>query len=377
MKIAVNALALKMGGGATYVRELLPRLASLKEEHQFIVFLTTKNRAEFQKTFQGIKNLSIFELNVPNILIRLMKEYLLLPWLLWVEEVDLLYAPANIAPLFCPCRTVVQIINIDPFIKRKGLPFFQLIRRLLLRALSFLAVKRADKVVFNCSYSEDLICNRFGIDRNKATQINFGADHLSMRKAARPPIKNKYILSVSNIYPYKNFKTLIQAYSRLDKKIRDEFHLVIVGSYTRETRKHFGELIKLTEALHVQTNVKFLGALEGDALIGAYQGASLFVLPSLIENFCFTPLEAMNASVPVLASNATGIPDSVGNAGIFFDPNKVDDLAGKMAQIISDCGLREQLILKGHHQIAGFNWREIAGQILELFEELQNASCGL
>jgi glycosyltransferase involved in cell wall biosynthesis len=95
-------------------------------------------------------------------------------------------------------------------------------------------------------------------------------------------------------------------------------------------------------------------------LANLYQFADTFVYPSLYEGFGIPPLEAMYYGCPVLASNTSSIPEVVGEAGHYFNPNSFDDLVRKLEQILSDSSLKRKLVEKGYEQESKFSWGKCA-----------------
>jgi glycosyltransferase involved in cell wall biosynthesis len=145
------------------------------------------------------------------------------------------------------------------------------------------------------------------------------------------------ILYVGNDYPHKNLQRLRLACD----KLRDEGFK--------------NNLILITG---------FISERELDDL---YKNADLFVFPSLYEGFGLPPLEAMKRGLPVVASNATCIPEILGDAVLYFDPLNTNDIAEKIKKVLTDTNLREQLIQKGFEQVKKYNWSKMAQQTMNLY----------
>src|SRR5262249_38017057 len=125
-----------------------------------------------------------------------------------------------------------------------------------------------------------------------------------------------YVLTVGTIETRKNHAVLLRAFRRLlerDPSIRHR--LVLVGM---EWIGH-ESVFDLIRQLGLETRVTYCGY--SDQLPALYAGADAFVFPSLYEGFGLPPLEAMASGVPVLAANATSLPEVVGDAGVLFDPH--------------------------------------------------------
>src|SRR5690606_14622667 len=102
-------------------------------------------------------------------------------------------------------------------------------------------------------------------------------------------------------------------------------------------------LYRQVEALRLGERVRFAGFVEDGDLPALYSGAQVFAFPALYEGFGLPPLEAMACGVPVVASNASSIPEVLGGAGLLVDPLSVDDLAGALDRALGDETLRAEL----------------------------------
>ena len=138
-----------------------------------------------------------------------------------------------------------------------------------------------------------------------------------------------YILYVGEISDRKNIIRLLQAYHLLKEKDQlRQRRLVLVGKRTIDTEKIVSEM----KRLGLESYVLFTGYVPDEDLPFLYNGASVFVFPSLYEGFGIPPLEAMQCQVPVVASSATSIPEVVGSGALLFNPYNVDDIAEKIGQ---------------------------------------------
>ena len=85
-----------------------------------------------------------------------------------------------------------------------------------------------------------------------------------------------------------------------------------------------------------------------------------YVFPSLMEGFGLPPLEAMAYGTPVVSSNASCMPEILGDAAEYFDPLDTDDMAAAIERVITNPKRRRALIKKGTAQVAKYSWRRMA-----------------
>jgi alpha-1,3-rhamnosyl/mannosyltransferase len=98
-----------------------------------------------------------------------------------------------------------------------------------------------------------------------------------------------------------------------------------------------------------------------------YAGATVFVMPSLYEGFGLTPLEAMACGVPVVCSNASSLPEVVGDAALLVNPRDGTALAQAIARVLDDAALRDELRAKSLARAAQFSWERTARETLQVY----------
>ena len=124
--------------------------------------------------------------------------------------------------------------------------------------------------------------------------------------------------------------------------------LVLVG----ERYRSGGELDRLAGELGLGDGVVFTGFTAARTLSTLYSGADVFAFPSLAEGYGLPILEAMACGTPVVASNASAVPEAVGEAGIVADARKPEAFAAALASVLDDAGLRERLGMPGGRELA-------------------------
>ena len=111
----------------------------------------------------------------------------------------------------------------------------------------------------------------------------------------------------------------------------------------------------------------FTDFLSDDDLNTLYQNASVYVFPSLYEGFGLPPLEAMACGLPVASSKAACLPEILGQAAIYFNPEDVKEMASQIKKVLTDEKTRQKLVSLGQQKIKEYNWTKTALQTLELY----------
>lgn len=174
-----------------------------------------------------------------------------------------------------------------------------------------------------------------GVDLRRFNPKNTGA-HL--RKRYKIPTSTPVVLFVGRLDKEKHIDVLINAFSKIPTSVGAK--LVITGKGTERLK-----LAKLTKKLRVEKEVIFTGFIPDKDLPSLYRIANLFAIASIAELQSIATLEAMASGLPVVAANVMALPELVynGKNGYLFENGNINDLAGKMIQILKDPNLAKKM----------------------------------
>jgi glycosyltransferase involved in cell wall biosynthesis len=179
-----------------------------------------------------------------------------------------------------------------------------------------------------------------------------------------------YLLTVAGNDPTKNVETLLHAYALLPESIRTTVDLVLAGDMSERD-----DLRGLARLLGIEAHTVFTGRIKDDELVALYQGARLFVFPSLYEGFGFPVLEAMACGCPVLTSNVSSLPEVAGEAAILLDPMDQKEWARQMEHVLSDSMVQMKMRECGLEQAKRFTWDATAKETIKVYEQVVEQSC--
>ena len=114
-------------------------------------------------------------------------------------------------------------------------------------------------------------------------------------------------------------------------------------------------------------NVIFTGLVSDEELVCLYRSASLFVFPSFSEGFGLPPLEAMAHGVPVASSNRSCLPEVLGEAALYFDPENYEQMAEVMYRGLTDQNVRFELRQKAREELKRYSWERLSSETLEVY----------
>lgn len=237
-------------------------------------------------------------------------------------------------------------------------------------------LKKADMIITISEFSKNEIIKYLGYPEDKIHVIYPAVDHDHYHERRDKRFLNKFnisendnvILYVGSEQPRKNLPSLIKAFSKL-KKTLPNVKLLKIG--TPQKRGAREELLSLIKELNLQSDIMFVGYLPERDMPRFYNAADLLVFPSFYEGFGLPPLEAMACGTPVVTSNASSLPEVVGDAGIMIDPNDSDRLANAMYNVLTDNGLKEDMIKKGLKRAKMFSWERAAEEVLEVYKSVE------
>jgi len=241
----------------------------------------------------------------------------------------------------------------------------KIIKYLLKLSASF-AVKHADIVVVDTPVVENLYKKNFPSFKEKIKYIPYGAnieeisdDNKVLNKYNIE--KNKYILFVGRLSPEKGVHYLIEAF----KQIKTDLNLVIVGD--SEYHRDYVKELKSNG----DNRIIFTGYIYGEEFKKILKGCLFYVQPSELEGTSPMVLTAMGYGKCVVAN---GIPENIstiGDAGIFFKKNDVEDLKVKIELLLSDISLIKSYGEKALIRVKeNYNWGKVADDYLKLYKKL-------
>ena len=285
--------------------------------------------------------------------------------------VDLLHDLTSTAGMVwkAPYRKVLTIHDTASTLFPKLCPRGRLVWRIFGKAL----VRRVDRIIAISESTRRDVIRLFRANPAKVKVIHLaaGSQFSPAAPAAvaefrrRLQLPDRFFLYLGVLQPRKNLPTLLRAFA-LARGRGLAHQLVIAGPKGWD----YEPIYALGQELGLTGLVRFTGPLAAEDVPLAYGAAEAFVFPSVYEGFGFPPLEAMCCGTPVICSNASSLPEVVGDAGLMAAPEDVEGFAHHLLTLAGDSGLRERMRMAGFQQARKFSWEKCAAQTLEVYRDV-------
>ena len=355
-------------GIGKYAANLIRSISSCDLHNTYIIFVA-----------QPISNIMFLSDRIKFVVLRAPNRSLweqgVLPVALKRHHIDLYHCLGELGiPLLGKTVSVLTVLDIIPVLFQEFQSYRPnwVYKRILPRM-----IQKCQKVITISECSKNDIVNYLGVPADKVEVIYPGvegfyrpikdADRIlkQLKKIGLDP--GSYILYVGGLHPRKNLGALLEAFhGYLSKAKTRQIFLVIVG----QTSPYGDEIANQAKALGIQQRVLFTGHVDEEDLLYLYNGAKLFVYPSKYEGFGLPPLEAMACGCPVIVSKTSSLPEVVGEAGVYFNPEDKISLLEAMTQVLEKEALRTDLSERGLRRSSYFSWKKAAEKTLQVYESI-------
>ncbi|MGB2791316.1 MAG: glycosyltransferase family 1 protein [Candidatus Moraniibacteriota bacterium] len=385
MKIGIDIRCLiggKRTGVEEYTLELLEHLFAVDRENEYVLFWNAWELPVCPLDWDSrFSNVRLVSLRIPNKLLNFCLWYFRFPHLdRLIGGVDVFFMPnLNFAAFSRGVKVVLTAHDVsferypETFSwKRRLWHMFVNFRRLALRAEKVIAVSQSTR--------DDLV-EAIGIVPKSVTVIRSGISErfcrMNRNDSMLSDVKRRYelpyrfILFVGTIEPRKNILSLVRAFDSLvGSKEAFDYDVVIAGTHGWKCEGMLEEIDRLPS----RARIHFTGFVRDEDKPALYNLSSLFVYPSLYEGFGFPPLEAAACGVPVITSNTSSFPETIGEGAMMIDPLRPDDISRALREVLRDKTLRDMLSQQGEMCALKFQWKDAARKTLGVFRDVARRS---
>jgi len=244
----------------------------------------------------------------------------------------------------------------------------------LRKTAKYKAVARADHVICISETTRQDLIRLFDLPAHKVSVVHLGCDSACGDPDEIAPGAatgdRPYLLYIGLRGGYKNFTAMLEGIAA-SERLKRVFDVVAFGggAFTAQERAQIADLG------FAERQVRHAGG-DDRAMSRLYRGASALVYPSRYEGFGLPPLEAMSYGCPVVASSAAAMPEVIGDAGEYFDPDRPDSIAPAIERIVFSQERTDELIELGRRRAALFTWKRCADETLGVYRQLVPGAAG-
>ena len=361
MILGIDASNLRQGGGLTHIIELISNLEPKKHNFHKIIIWGSKT------TLNGLNNPPwLFKFSPKELekgfISRFFWQKFKLPELALASKCDLLFIPGG--SFSCKFRPIVTMSrNMLPFewaeVRRYGFTPITL-RLIILRWLQSKSFRSANGVIFLTNYAQNQVIKIIGRISGKKIIIPHGLNQRfkmepkKQFKISEYSLENPYqLLYVSIIDQYKHQLNVLDAVS----KLRDQGYPVILNlvgpSYSPALKLLSKKIQKIDQRKEF---INYHDSIPYEDLHNIYKMSHLGIFASSCENMPNILIEKMAAGLPIACSNKGPMPEVLGGAGLYFNPESPDEIFEALKHFISDPGLREVKAKASYKLVQKYSW---------------------
>lgn len=267
-------------------------------------------------------------------------------------------------------------------------------------------IRKASRVVAVSEYTAKKVSEHYALPADKIKVIYNGTGddfyeienfeetvaHSSLRQELRLEEGQRVVLYVGSDHPRKNVTGAVRVFARAAEYLQNPPRPPYRGGKPRMQnppippyqggisdavfikagepgiaagRRH---LLEEIDRLGVRDKVRMVGKVSKERLNELYNLADVLIYPSRFEGFGFPPLQAMAAGTPVICSNATSLPEVVGDAARLHEPDDVEGMAESIVKVLIDKALVEEMRRKGRERAKLFSWERAVEEVIRVYE---------
>jgi len=368
MRIAIEAqriFRVKKHGMDFVVLECIRELQKIDHENEYFILI----KPGPDRCLEESGNFHIVEVKCPTYPLW---EQIALPRAVAHLKPDVLHCTSNTAPIRCHVPLILTLHDIIFLEKRQtsNHSFYQEMGWYYRRLVVPRILKKCKRIItvskFECNRIQQALHLKEGLliaiynGYNTHFRVK-QVDENIIRKYTR---EDGYIFFLGNTDPKKNTSRVLKAYAEYLKQSKIKRPLLIADL----KEDYLDSILKSEDIENIKPHLTSPGYIENKDLVDLYNGAFVFLYPSLRESFGIPMLEAMACGIPVIAGNTSAMPEIVGEKALLVNPFKEKEIAHQLLKLETSPTLCQEQIDYGLERVKLFSWRHTAEELLKVYQ---------
>jgi len=373
MKIILLAHNLRVAGGKSVGQNIIRTLPEIAPMHEYLM-IVPKDCG--YPDFQSQKNISVLECPQMGLGKRWWWEKKVMRPAIDSFEPDWIWALGNFGLVNAPSKQSLlfhDAHHVDYPFSCNQYDFFQVLGKIF--KISFINFKINSTLQdINKVYVQTSVMRKRFFSKYKypiqniykcPNSISFSINSSEFSLKELKIGKDKFVLFIlSKYYPHKNFDRVVKTFSIFKEELKDIICIIPVRA---DQGKRAAQLIKTVDRAGLSDQIIFVDPIPQERLGEFFHAADVMFLPTLLESFSGTYLEAMHLDTPILTSDLDFAREICGPAAEYVDPYSLESMRDGILRLKNDAARREELILLGREQLQRYvrSWPDILRDVLD------------
>ena len=371
MVIAIDMIGTNLGSGTkTYNLNFCENLQKINIENIIYIFVTKDYLDQIEQNDNSkIKYIVKSDL-LKNIFFRFFWMQLVLPFELKFLNVNQLFSPMNMGPIFLKLLNIKFTLALHsnlPWVYFSKMPG-NILKNFLIKSLMEISIRLCNRLIVNSEFAKNEIIKLLNIEEKKVFSVYLGIDKEYLTEKNDFYLDNfeykDYAISVLSCVRYHNIINLLKGFKLLKKEKDIKLRFVLVLQIL--DKKYFDEIKKFIEINFQKNEIIFLHNLDSKFLVNLYKNSKFYIFSSYCEVFGLTSLEAMSQGCPVIISNRSALTEINSDAAEYFNPDDETEIKDCMHKILFEENFRNKIIEKAKIHYKKFNWKKTVSSTLKI-----------
>lgn len=370
LHIGIDASNIRHGGGLTHLCKLLEAANPEKMGFNQITIWASKTTANKlpNRNWINKKHTKWTELSYP---LRILCQIFKLPIEVKNTNCDVLFSPGGILSPFISIPTITISQNLLPFEKTEASRFgrhsLMYLKFKILNIIQSISFKKADGIIFLTHYAKNCVTNALKFPLKSTSVIPHGIEKRFTKvnnamTNQQTPIK---LLYISILMPYKHQYAVADAIYKL-KTEGFAVEITFIGASNSKYGKNF---IKYIRQLDQENNfINWIDEQPFEIIHQYYQSSDIFVFASSCENLPNILIEAMASGLAITCSDKGPMPEVLGDAGVYFNPESSNSIADAIRKLILNPEVKNELSIKASEKARMYSWEKCAHKTFEFIK---------